>query len=467
MTFSSVVDQLFNRVSKMPWRVLTIALMIGFGLSGLRHFLMETEAWDFGIFDQAVYLISQGQTPFSTLLHFHILGDHAAVIFYPIALLYKLYPSGYWLLGIQAIALVAGAWVLWQLALQAKVKPHWAAALMVIYLLYPITFNANLADFHAETIAIPSLLGAVWFSRANRTLGFCLCLMLALSCRDALGLNIAAMGIWLWIFEKKRLHGAIALVFGIGWFLIATQLIVPGVSAGAASVNRYLDRYAKLGSSYSEIAKNLILNPGLLLSTVVSYKNIEYLVLLALPVIWACHPRNWSPLIGALPTLAMNVLSQNNGQRSLTDQYSVPVLPFLMLVAVAALVNPPKWLPPRRALLAWSFVGWLALAKYGYMVVYLHHLDTWPAARDAIALIHPQERVLADARLVSQVSHRTVVEQIGNQKSFNDYDTILLNVRRPWLAGQTPSTAEADQLQQNPAFQQTFDRDGIVLFQRR
>jgi len=86
------------------------------GCSALRHVLLQSSAFDLGIFDQAVYLISQGKTPISSFMGFYILGDHAALIFYPLALLYKIYPSVYWLFAVQAISLASGAIPTWYIA---------------------------------------------------------------------------------------------------------------------------------------------------------------------------------------------------------------------------------------------------------------------------------------------------------------------------------------------------------------
>ena len=73
--------------------------------SSLRHAWFQSNAWDLGIFDQAIYLISQGQVPTSTFLNFHILGDHAALALYPIGLIYR--RSFYLLLVIQSIAIAS------------------------------------------------------------------------------------------------------------------------------------------------------------------------------------------------------------------------------------------------------------------------------------------------------------------------------------------------------------------------
>ena len=81
-----------------------VGTLVLFAASSLRHFLFQSTAFDLGIFDQAIYLISQGENPISSFLGFHIIGDHAAGIFYPLALLYKVYPSVYWLFVVQALA---------------------------------------------------------------------------------------------------------------------------------------------------------------------------------------------------------------------------------------------------------------------------------------------------------------------------------------------------------------------------
>ncbi len=83
-------------MSKKLLKLSAIGTMIGisalvlFAYSSLRHMLFHSTAWDLGIFDQAVYLISQGQPAFSSLMRFHVLADHAALILYPLSILYKI-----------------------------------------------------------------------------------------------------------------------------------------------------------------------------------------------------------------------------------------------------------------------------------------------------------------------------------------------------------------------------------------
>jgi len=142
-----------------------LTTLILFVCSSVRHALFQSNAWDLGIFDQAVYLISQGKSPISSLLGFHILGDHGALIFYPLALFYKFYPDVHWLFAIQAVALSLGALPTYLLARQANLKEHQAQTMGIVYLLYPLIFNLNLFDFHPEVIALPAILWAVFAAR--------------------------------------------------------------------------------------------------------------------------------------------------------------------------------------------------------------------------------------------------------------------------------------------------------------
>ena len=141
-----------------------IVAAVLFIFSSVRHGLFQSNAWDLGIFDQAVYLISQGEIPICSFLGFHILGDHAALIFYPLALLYKIYPDVHWLLAVQAVSLALGAIPTWYLSLQAGLSITQAVTMIWVYWLYPLVFNVNLSDFHPEVIALPAILSAVWGS---------------------------------------------------------------------------------------------------------------------------------------------------------------------------------------------------------------------------------------------------------------------------------------------------------------
>ena len=460
--------------------MIVVATIILFATSSARHALFHSTAFDLAIFDQAIYLISQNQTPFSSLMAINIFGDHAAFIFYPLALLYKIYPDVHWLLFVQAISLALGAWPSWSLARQAGLNEQKSIAVAAVYLLYPAVFNVNLFDFHPEVIALPALLAAILAARLNKTLWFCAAIVLVLSCKAVLSLTVAAMGLWLLCFDKKRNCGLIALFLGAGWFLVATQAVIPYFNQGREHAG--IGRYQYLGNSVFEIAINLILKPNLVLGRLFSLDTLEYLALSLLPVIWWLSPRQLTPLISAVPMLAMNILSDIPAQRDLIHQYSIPILPFLLVTVISSLAAsnqqkgktifdrlPIPNYPLPRVIVIWSLIAFLALAKYGYFwTIYLNGIDTLSATKEAISLVETKGSVLTSAQIAPHLAHRPVVKLTqadAPPANLAEFDYVLLNLRYPgWMSDRAFVENLITQLKNNPQFQLKYQRDDIYLF---
>ena len=460
-------------LAKLPasqWINITVAAsaILFFLCSSIRHALFQSNAYDLGWYDQLVYFISQGKPPIVTFADYHLLGDHVALIFYPIALFYKISPNVHWLFAIQAIALAWGIKLVWQLARQAGIDETKSLTLALAYLLYPLVFNVNLYDFHPEVIAIPGILAAVFSARQGQKLRFCFWVLLVLSCKVVLSLTVAAMGIWLLLREHKRWCGAIALGLGIAWFIIATQYFIPRYSGiDVAGVFRY----SYLGESLAEIIQNLFLKPQLILGQVFSLGTLEYLLLLLLPVAWGLSIGNLSFLIPALPTLAINILSNLPAQRNLVQHYSVPLLPFLFLAVIATVAAKKNWLKRRAVILTWCGICFLLLAKYTYFgSIYTEFLDTREAMKTAIAQVDPSGSVLTTSQIAPHLVHRSqlklATEDLG-PINIQDFDYVLLNQRYPgWSSSPELVNQLIEQLQNAPEFQLNYQQDQVFLFQK-
>lgn len=447
---------------------ISINTLLLFACSSLRHILFQSNAFDLGIFDQAVYLISQGQTPISSYIGHHILGDHAALIWYPIALLYKIYPSLYWLFAIQALALSLGAIPTWCLARQVGLNKRKANAIFCAYLLHPLIFNVNLFDFHPEAIALPALLTAIWCAREKLFWWFCLNIIIVLACKAVLSLTIAAMGVWLLGFEKRRLYGALAIVLGTAWFFIASGLIIPHFSGREVTG---VERYSYLGNSVFEIIQNLILKPGLILGKIFNLANFGYLLLLFVPFAWGLSRKSLIPLFGAIPCIAINIIADYLPQKDLVNHYSLPALPFIFLAVIASLAAGKGWIQNPRGIVIWSLVGFLLLAKSTYFGgIYLKSLDNWQATREAISLVQPQASVLTTASISAHLSHRQLIKFTKTDSpptNLQDFEYILLNIRHPgWLSNAQFATNLVTVLKSLTTFNLVYQRDDVYLFRR-
>ena len=445
---------------------IAISTLILFLASSVRHALFQS-SFDLAIFDNAVYLISQGQQPFVTFRGLHILGDHAAWIVYPLTLLYKIYPDIHWLFFVQAVSLAFGALPLWYVSRTTGLKFSQCKTLVLAYLLYPAIFNVNLFDFHPEVIAIPAIFGAILAVKRDSLGWFVAAIILILSCKAVLALTVIGMGVWL-LVSGRYSYGIIALVLGCAWFAIATQLIIPTFSGGEAAA---VDRYGYLGDSVIDIAKNLILKPNLVLGKIFSLDSLVYLVLLTVPLWWGLSPLHLMPLVAAMPILLINLLSESSAQRNLVHQYSLPIIPWLFLCVIIAIDSKHVWLKSQRNILIWSAVAFLALAKYGYFgSIYLQTLDTWSATRQAIAQIDSLGGVLTTSNIAPHLTHR---QQLGlsdrnlDLEELEKFEYILLDMRHPgWGSSAEIAEALLAKLKQASTFQLKFRQNDVFLFTR-
>ncbi|GBF78634.1 DUF2079 domain-containing protein [Aphanothece sacrum] len=463
--------KLSQSLIKPIYIIIGISTIILFIASSIKHILFQSTAWDLAIFDQAVYLISQSKSPISSFLNIHILGDHAALIFYPLSLFYKIYPTVYWLLFIQAFCLSLGVLPIWYIAQYQGLKKSQSLTISLVYLLYPIIFNINLFDFHPDVIAIPAILWAILAAYTNNLNIFILAIIIILSCKGVLSLTVSFMGIWLLFFEKKRLFGSIALGLGVTWFIISTRLIIPLFSDNSANIGRHIARFSYLGNSFTEIAQNFIFKPWLLLQGLFNLPNLEYLLLLLVPLIWGLSFRHLSPLVAAIPVLGMNLLSQDTLQKDLLHQYSLPIIPFLMVSVIITMAAEKTWFRQEKYIIIWSLIGFLALAKFGYFTFrYLESLDTWKATQEAISQISSQDNVLTSTYIAPHLSQRSVIKlaENGAEKfDLQEFNYILLNKRHPGRAS-SPELIETlkQKIGQISKFQLIYKRDDVYLFKQ-
>ena len=151
---------------------------LGWGLAASRHWLLQSNAYDLGLFDQWAWLLGKGLPPISSMENVHVLADHGAWVFYLSGLLYWFHPSIHWLLASQALALSLTAIPIWMVATQAGLPRRLCWFSCLLWWLQPLVFNVNLFDFHPEVWVMPGLAMAIWCQRQQRFGGWLLLLIL-------------------------------------------------------------------------------------------------------------------------------------------------------------------------------------------------------------------------------------------------------------------------------------------------
>ncbi len=483
-------------------RMIIVAALIFFVCSSLRHAFFYSTGFDLGIYDQVVYLISQGESPISSFLGYHHLGNHAAWAVYPLGLFYMIYPDVHWLFLVQALCLALGAWPTWSLAKLAGLNQRQAVAIAISYLLYPVVFNLNLFDFHPEVMALPAILGAILAARLKRIFWFCMAIIWVLGCKAVLSLTVVFMGLWLLTFEKRKFCGLIALCLGIFWFIVVTQGIIPFFSGEEVAG---VGRYSYLGDSVIGIIINILLQPGLVLGKILSFETIKYIFLIFLPVMWGIFPLlqtnqailpHLIPLIPTIPTIMLNVLSEVSFQRSLNYQYSLPAISFLLLAVISCLAAASKiennstqldsaWIIkleiPKfnlrlpipnfqypRTIILWSALIFLLFGNVADLFLYWNSFDTWQGTKNAITYVKTEGGVLTNNRLAPHFTHRSTVKLLNQTKPDNldEFDYVVLNLRHPWPDTEETGIILSKNLQNNQEWELSYQQNDVLVFQR-
>ena len=400
---------------------LLIALSAGIGLifwgtSALRHGLLQSNAYDLGLFDQWAWLIGVGAEPVSSMEQVHVLADHGAWMFYIAGWAYRLLPSVQWLLASQAMALSFTAIPIWWLARQAHLNFRQCWLMCGLWWLQPVVFNVVLFDFHPETLAMPAFALALWAEREQRPRLWFLLLMVMLGCRDGLVLITAGMALSLALRRQWR-WSLLAGSLSLGWLLMLSRWLYPLLRNGEGP------------KAAAQMFGHLRGDPLLILQSLDWAGGVEYLVLLCLPCIWLWRRASLPTLLIGLPLVLANLLSASSTYRTLVHHYSLPLAVLAVVASIDGLCHQERLRSAFPWTLCWAVACWLALAKpWFFSGPYLQRLPQLNDAREAIAMVKPTDAVLTTSYLVPQLAHRASVAfpKTASNKDLNEMGLTLL-----------------------------------------
>ncbi len=407
--------------------------VLGWGLAASRHWLLQSNAYDLGLFDQWAWLLGNELPPVSSMEDVHVLADHGAWMFYGSGLLYWFQPSIHWLLASQALALSLTAIPVWILGTQAGLSRRLCWFSCLLWWLQPLVFNVNLFDFHPETWVMPALALAIWCQRQQRFGGWLLLLVLMLGCRD--GLVLITLGLSLSLLIQRRWRWAIA---GAGlsgaWILLLSQWLYPLFrdGEGPKAAGRM---FSHLGNNFGDILFTLMSRPWLAFTHIDFGDGAFYLLVLILPTLPFWRRRSLVILSAAVPLLLVTLNAEASSYRTLIHHYSLPLAVLSVTAAIDGLALRPRQTFPWKGVI-WAVTLWIALAKPWFFTgPYLNRVDVIGDAQQAISKLTPQDRVLTTSYFVPQISQRQHVafaKKSQSKQAFrNGWTVFLLNPNDP------------------------------------
>lgn len=307
-------------VARLTYLVIVLYALAFSGLSVLRHESFQTNAFDLGNMDQAVWNTAQGrwfqftnEKGVDTRLALHV-----EPILVPIALLYRLWSGPPTLLVLQSVVLALGALPAFWLARSLLKNDFAGFAFASAYLLAPALEAANLADFHPVSLSASFLLFAFYFLQRRWYPLFLLFAILAMATKEQVPLSIALVGLYLLVGRKQRWWGAATILLALGWVAVAFLVVLPAFNPGG--ISPFAERYAHL------------LQPGGLEKVATDPVRWAYLQGLLEPVAYLSL---LSPhiLAVALPDIAVNFFSGFPATYSGSFHYNAVIVPFIIISA--------------------------------------------------------------------------------------------------------------------------------------
>lgn len=332
----------YLKANRAPLSVLLALVLIYIGiflyLSLSRYANFKGSEFDTAIFNQVVWLLSRGKGAYSTIRGMNLFGDHFAPILFLLTPLYWVRGNAVALLVLQTVVLGAGAIPVYFIA-KHELENRWVAVgLAATYLLYPALQYVNLFDFHPESIGLVALLFAFLAVIRKKFVWFYVLCALAAICKEDMVLAVLVLALIVYFRYDKRAGKWVALL-SAGYLVAVVAILIP---AFAPAGYQYSGRLTRFGESTTEAVKNFFVHPRNTYHIIVNRVNMTYVFQLVLPVAFLCF---FAPvlLLPAVPAFFINIISDFEGQHTITYQYTAALIPFVFIAVIFGMKKFKGW----------------------------------------------------------------------------------------------------------------------------
>ncbi len=237
-----------------------------------------TSCYDFGIFVQMYHSITSNLTAVTTcerdtvLSHFNI---HASYIYYLLAPIYYLFPSGNTLLAAQAVLAMGGVVPLFLIAKKHDYKGFPLVFVCLIYVFCAGILSPCYYDFH-ENAFLPTLLMWLLYAADQRkyVLFYVMSIITCIVKEDA-PLYVICISLYLFFDEKrlKRINGIIMTVISGAYFMFINNWLAKNGDGEMMASSRFGNLTINSEDGFVGIIKNVLVDPAYFFSQFLTRRN--------------------------------------------------------------------------------------------------------------------------------------------------------------------------------------------------
>lgn len=387
-----------------------------------------TQAFDSGIDDQGLWLLSRFITPFVTVRGLNLFGDSVTFYHLFIAPFFWIWNNINILYIIQTVFIALGAIPLFLYAKERLGSSFLAVSVALSFLLYPALQNLNLDQYHSEAITVFFVILTVFFLLKKNFSLFYAFLIISLLGKDEVAVTAVFIGLFLIFFMKELKHGGIVMAISVLWYLLCSRVFMPWFNG--------IGVFASQPITYSHWFQGLmgnLFNPAFYWQNFTHPDSLVYYFYLLIPVVFV-------PLFSLkflfllFPSVAVNVLSGTGYLRSIfyhynyiqsaimffalteglrflksrnfsirfIDRHKVIVLGLVVLFFALVSNNALSHLPLNRQ---WSMIA----EKYRFL-----NSKSVQLKKEALKIIPKQAKVSASFSIVPQLTHRKEIYMFPN-----------------------------------------------------
>jgi uncharacterized membrane protein len=380
------------------------------------HHGLGTAAYDSGLYDQGVWLLSRFESPFVTLMGRNLFGDHASFILILLVPFYWMAPGAWILFFSQSAVLAAGAIPVYLYA-RRRLESAWLGlVLAVAYLLHPAVSWTNMENFHPDSYLGLFVGIALYGALERKWRTYAVGVVLSLLVKEDVSLVIVPLGVWVAVKRDRRLGlltiGASVWMAIFGMFLVMRSLV------GVPTRNTWRIPFGGLGG----LIETTLRNPTQLADHLRSDGRLWYLWQMTSPVAFM-FKRAWSVAAISALVLFTNILSTYWYQYHIQYHYSVVAVPAIVFGTAYALGTVPNTGRWNRTISVGAVGVASVLAAYTWAPFPFAHANPsfWPPdhpvaieARDIVSGIPDDAVVSAHYRIAAHLTYRKEIYQFPN-----------------------------------------------------
>lgn len=443
----------------------------------LSHMAVHPSGADFSHYDYAIWNASQGRGLLvsigePSLYYENLLGNHFSPFLFILAPILKVFPYHITTSLFQVLALCLTLWWLYRLCFkvfryyQLNFIKSYSFFICLSFLCNDYLLKIFKYEFHVEIFYIPffllltnSLWNKFW---ENKKSSWPIALFLILSIKEDSGLIIFGLGVsLLFLLERgQKLWGIFFSVIGLMAFFISYKYLMPLFIKPDApkDASSFIGLWAKYGSSLKEIIVSFITKPHWVLEDFLTAPSFYKIF-----VLWLFLPFCSFWIFSAMPGLGISLTSTSK-LRDLDLYYSAPILPFVVISFVFALIILKKE-GYRKLILTLCLILNLSMGLGGYRLP--HAKDDYFSFKSSLdkgfkSVPVDLGRVYVSGHLLPQLPYHKNFKRVWDTSFYNtdfsNIEGIIIGKKiNNWPLSDSSRDSLVEQLKNSPNFKIVFE----------